>query len=506
MGHWFTHYPTHFLNTSYLRYVRWVLSDSTTPICLEAVCALSAISSSQAIPSTSTASTTTPSNGPSTQASNPAPKPEATQAMVDFFASVKEDQPTMFNPTSSSPTSNHFRQPFGFPGQIQPQATAFPPQSFQSVQPNSFGQQSPSSQHQHQPFSTFLQPQGAGFLQSQATGANPFRQSMMLLQGTGMPTFNFGATNAFSPQLQPAGQTNIPFQLPSQPQPSQALFTQSLNGFAMQPPSTTTQFGQINGVHASFDIPTQPASTPLTTFGAMQASSTSPPVAQPVKSHQTGSCNPFGVPTMPAPPVPKPPTLMELAMGIGSLNNIPPANFAQPQTQQPQQTGFFGLPGTLCEDSKFGPNGFGILNPQSTSSTTTALTASDSLFSSSSPLSMQPTGATITSSTPSMSPLGGQLKPQITGFSGIKPFKPMSSFGASLLESLPPIPQSSPTIPSITGMPSNLSSTSALNGATSAFGTGVSSIGQPSSKCEPLEGPEPQPEKLNHDLLSNCSM
>ncbi|KAG2141245.1 ANTH domain-containing protein [Suillus clintonianus] len=480
-------------------------------------------SSSQAIPSTSTASTSAPLNGPSTQASNPAPKPEATQAMVDFFASVEEDQPTMFNPTSSSPTSNHFRQqpapnpfvqrqvtgafqgqPFGFPGQIQPQATAFSSQSFQSVQPNSFGQQPSSSQHQHRPFSTFLQPQatgfampqGAGFLQPQATGANPFRQSMMLLQGTGTPAFNFGSTNAFSPQSQPAGQTNPPFQLTSHPQPSQASFAQSSSGFAMQPPSTNTQFGQINGAHTSFDVPTRPASTPLTTFGAMQASSTSPPVAQPVKSHQTGSRNPFGVPTTPAPPVPKPPTLMELAMGIGSSNNIPPADFAPPQTQQPQQTGFYGPPGALggessissvassfafgrkSEDSKFGPNGSGILNPQSASSTATALTASDSSFSSFSPLSTQPTGATITSSTPSMSPLGGQLKPQMTGFSGIKPFKPTSSFGASLLESLPPIPQSSPTTPSVTGTPSNISSTSAPNGATSAFGTGVSSIGQ----------------------------
>ncbi|KAG2150293.1 ANTH domain-containing protein [Suillus bovinus] len=459
---------------------------------------------------TSTASTSTPSDGPSTQAPCPVPKPETSQAMADFFASVEEDQPAMFNPTSSSSTSNHFRQqpasnpfvqrqmtgafqgqPFGFPGQIQPQATAFP-QSFQSVQPNTFSQQSPSTQHQHRPFSTFLQPQptgfvmpqGTGFLQPQATGANPFRQSMMMMQGTGSPAFNFGATNAFLPQLQPAGQTNAPFQPASQPQPSW-----SSNGFAVQTPSTSTQFGQINGARTSFDVPTRPASTPLTTFGTTQASSTSPPVAQPVKPHQTGSRNPFGVPITPAPPVPKPPTLMELATAIGSSNNVPPADFAPPQTQRPQQTSFFGPPGASggessisgvassftfgqkSEDNKFSTSDSGIVNTQTTMA---ASTASDSLFSSFSPLSTQPTSAT----TPSMSPSSDQLKPQMTGFSGIKPFKPTSSFGASLLESLPPIPQSGPTTPSVTGMPGNFSSPPASSGIASAFGASVSSIGQ----------------------------
>lgn len=475
-------------------------------------------SSSQATPSSSTASTPAPSNGLSTQAPKPVPKPEASQAMADFFASVEEDQPAMFNPTNGSPTSNYLRQqpvhnpfvqrqmtgafqgqPFGFPDQIQPQATAFTPQPFQSAQPNVFGLQQPSSQHQHRPFSTFLQPQatgfaipqGAGFLQPQATGANPFRQSMVMLQGTGAPAFNFGATNAFSPPSQPVGQANSPFQLSSQPQPS---FAQSSNGFAMQAPPSSTPFGQTNGTRTSFDIPTRPASTPLTSFGATQASSASPPVAQPVKSHQTGSRNPFGVPITPAPPVPKPPTLMELAMGIGSSNNVPAADYAPPQTQRPQQTGLFGPPGASggessissvassfafgrkSEDGKFSPSGFGVLNSQSTSSTTTASTASDSPFSSYSPLSTQPTGATITSFTPSISASGGQLKPQMTGFSGIKPFKPTSSFGASLLESLPPIPQSSPTTPSVTGTPSSPPSTLAPNGSNSVFG--VSSMGQ----------------------------
>ncbi|KAG1721435.1 ANTH domain-containing protein [Suillus paluster] len=394
-------------------------------------------SSSQATPSTSTASTSAPSNRSSTQASNPAPKPEASRAMDDFFASIEEDKP----PGSILRVAG---QPFGFPDQIQPQATAFP-QSFQSVQPNAFGMQPPPSQHQHRPFSTFLQPQatgfampqGAGFLQPQATGANPFRQST--------PVFNFAATNAFSPPSQPIGQTN----------------TRSIHRL-------DRSMGYVHHLTSLL----RPASTPLTTFGATQASSTSPP---------TGSRNPFGVPITPAPPVPKPPTLMELAMGIGSSNNVPSADYAPPQTQQPQKTGFFGTSGgessissvassfafgRKSEDSNFSPSEFGLLNPESSSSTTTASTASSSLSSSFSPLSTQPTGATITSSTPSISAPGGQLKPQMTGFSGIKPFKPTSSFGASLLESLPPIPQSGPTTPSVT----------APNGTTSPFG--VSSIGQ----------------------------
>lgn len=43
MASWFTHYPAHFLDGSYLRYVGWVLSDSSTPVRLEAVRALAVV-------------------------------------------------------------------------------------------------------------------------------------------------------------------------------------------------------------------------------------------------------------------------------------------------------------------------------------------------------------------------------------------------------------------------------------------------------------------------------
>lgn len=88
------------------------------------------------------------------------------------------------------------------------------------------------------------------------------------------------------------------------------------------------------------------------------------------------------------------------------------------------------------------------LNSQTTSSTTPGSMFSDSLFSSS--LSMQPTGATNTSSAPSFTG-AAPLRSQTTGFSGLKPFKPSSSFGASLLESLPSIPGSAPATPAVTG-------------------------------------------------------
>jgi len=124
------------------------------------------------------------------------------------------------------------------------------------------------------------------------------------------------------------------------------------------------------------------------------------------------------------------------------------------------------------------------LSSQNTSSTTTGSMFSDSMFSSSG-LSSQPTGATASTSFPS------SLKPQMTGFAGLKPFKPSSSFGASLLESLPPIPGSAPTTPAITGsgnagVSSSLvssypsgdsSSNTQVNGPAGMF-SGGSSLGQ----------------------------
>ncbi|KZP21067.1 ANTH-domain-containing protein, partial [Athelia psychrophila] len=437
-----------------------------------------------------------PERSPSTS-SQPAQaaKPANSQAMQDFFSAIEEEQPTMFNPQTGSPSAQ-FQQvappnpfgPFGpQPTGMQPQPTGFMmPQmtAFQPMnQPNPFGLQV-QQQQEHRPFSSFLpsqmqsaptgfqqaqptlfqqplqaqttsfqqplQPQPTSFLQplqAQATGSNPFRQSMMMPQTTGFPASPFG-----QPQQQQQQNTSSPFQMnANQPSP-----------FA---PSALPQNSVFNSSSAfssmarnPSDVPARPASTPLTTFGPA-STAISPPEAQPVKTHQTGSRNPFGVPVAPAPPVPKAPTMMELYMNGGSLNS----QATQPRSQTtslggPSEFGAFNAGPTndtgtgmasvassfsqnKAGESKASSGTFPFLNAQNTATTSSGF--SDSIFSS---LSTQPTGATTTSGSaaPSMSPT---LKPQMTGFSGLKAFKPSSSFGASLLESLPPIPGSSPGTP-----------------------------------------------------------
>jgi len=367
-------------------------------------------------------------------------------------------------------------QPLNFPAQVQMQPTGFPTsQVFQPAQPfqvtQAFQTTQPPQAPQHRPFSTFLQPQatsfqpvpGAGMLQPQPTGVNPFRQSMLLPQATGMAAFNTGSGNAYLPPSQTAGQPNpyMPFETPMAQPPS------SIQPFGIPPQSPQPLFasppGEQTGNHVSVDVPVRPASTPLTAFGTT-SSSVSPPVAQPVKAHQTGSRNPFGVPVVAPPPVPKPPTLLELSMG-----RKPTVNDNQPAPLQPQPTGFdtqassissvassfaFCKQNSLGSGSNMNDAGF---NPQmtgTTMTTTTGTTTSESLFSFT-PLSSQPTGATITSSSPSISVSGASapLKPQMTGFGGLRTFKPTSNFGAALLESLPPIPQSSDITPEAKGAP-----------------------------------------------------
>jgi len=94
--------------------------------------------------------------------------------------------------------------------------------------------------------------------------------------------------------------------------------------------------------------------------------------------------------------------------------------------------------------------------------TATGSTFSDSLLSS---LGGQPTGSTALSSQPT----GAPLRPQATGYNaGVKAFKPTSSFGASLLEALPPIPQSEPTTPAL-----NPAGTTGINGVSAPGGVGL---------------------------------
>ncbi|THH14758.1 hypothetical protein EW146_g5615 [Bondarzewia mesenterica] len=423
------------------------------------------------------------------------PKAESSQAMSDFFSAIQEEQQSMFNPQTGSPTGIYFQQQAAHNPFVQRQmTTGFPSQPFaqspMQAQPTGFIQSQftamPSFQQSQQ--SPFLQTQPTGFLQPQATGVNPFRQSVLMPQMTS--TSPFTQPGLAQAQLHPTGSTNpFPTHHPTQSSPAasfpsapvtQQSFSTALPSFnTSQPhPSFASSSPFAASMASNNPVPARPASTPITSMNFSNKPASPPP--QPIKTHQTGSRNPFGMPVQPPPPVPKPPTLMELAMGANSNFTQQP----QSQPQQPQQTGvnglsaFSALAGSSSAPqqgsnmanvaSSFSMNGSGSpktednkssipwlpnFNPSAVpgqTTSTTSSTFSDSVFTS---LSTQPTGAT--SNNASVSPsitFTAPLKPQTTGFSGIKAFKPSSSFGASLLESLPPIPQSSPGTP--TGQPS----------------------------------------------------
>lgn len=405
-------------------------------------------------------------------------------------------------------------QPFGAQAQIQP--TGFPPLPFQFTQPsqptqpllssqaNSFTIQSQQAP-QHRPFSTFVPQQATGlqfgpspgFLQPQPTGANPFRQSMLIPQASGMPALNgYG--------IPPVPQTDSLFQLtgnlqsqsPQQPLPP---FMQ-----AQQPVPSSTQFGQ----NPSLEVPARPASTPLTSI-VLDPSSTSPPIAQAVKSHQTGSRNPFGAPVTPAPPVPKPPTLLELSMGFGQLGGSQPLPQSQstattsPQVQSTTTVTTESTFSTVASSFAFANrpeenastlgNDLNSLGSPSLIQMAPTTTGSRPSHPFSSPLSSQPTGATASSRAPSI-PAAGPIKPQHTGFGGVKPFKPTSSFGASLLDSLPPIPQSGTTTPdpsaqtTIHSSAPSLPTNPTLNGSVYASGNVLGTINpQPTGASFPSQ-------------------
>ncbi|KIY68903.1 ANTH-domain-containing protein [Cylindrobasidium torrendii FP15055 ss-10] len=432
--------------------------------------------------------------------SAPAGSPSNKDAVTDFFNSIEQGQPTMFNPNTNSPSSAYFHQqgainPFvqmqmtgqPFVGQ-QPQMTGQP---FMQMQPqmtgNPFGlqqQQAPSHLRPqpvglgpggHRPFTSFIpnQPTGApmnmggsnNMLQPQMTGgANPFRVSMVAPQSTGMALFGVGPGGPMSAPLQ-AQATATPWSQQQQIQQPAPAFSQNVN----------------NGMN----VPPRPGSAPI---------NSAPPIAQPVKTHLTGTKNPFGRPKSPPPPMPpKAPTLLDIAMNQAyGQQQQQQQQTGMPQQQQqlqsqPTGNGFSfgnsalnpgaadiaGVASSFVFD-KTGPSGLSSQNT-STSSATTA--GSDSIWGSSS-LSSQVTGASTALSSQmtggsALSGLGGAgqapLKPQTTGgLAGLKAFKPTSSFGASLLESLPPIPEpgangsgsqpGTPGTPGTNGTPSFLAS------------------------------------------------
>ncbi|KAF8637605.1 hypothetical protein AX17_002674 [Amanita inopinata Kibby_2008] len=392
------------------------------------------------------------------------PQQTASQQQSNVFGAPNFQQPTGHRPFSSFLQS----QATGFP-QV-PQQTGISQAQLQQPQSTSLMQlQQPQSPPLSYPQ---LQSQQTGFLQPQATGANPFRQTMLFPQSTGMAMFGVGVGS-------PSGQTSSnPFGTLNVAQPaSQPLFnsaSQSAGPISTFPASISANasigqslsFGQVN---PNSNIPVRPASTPLTSSGRAATSITSPAQTQPVRTHQTGSKNPFGPIITTPPPVPKAPTLMELAMGVNRNGLATEVSAGQQQQQLPQvanATGTFLFnsstlnPGAtdmsgVASSFSFSKTGSGPSQSAATLPSPT-MTAS-SLFSSS--LSAQPTGTTLTSpSTFSSTPTGLQpVKSHLTGFSGLKPFKPTSSFGAALLESLPPVSDNIPAGNGSATMPSTLS-------------------------------------------------
>ena len=421
----------------------------------------------------------------------------------------------MFNPQTDSPNTAYFHQnqgqalnpglnPFrastvvpqmtGIPGGTQPfintqptgvpgtspfpmlaQATGMPFLNMQhaatpfqqpSASPFANGAQNALSPFSQQTQNGFLRPQAMPFLQPQPTGSNPFRQSVLLPQTTGMPSGNAGGFGAPG--------------LGSSPSPPGLFQPQAVNFSAQQSPLTPgPDATKPNSPFAAVTI-NRPASTP--------AGPSNPPAIKPLVPHVTGSRNPFGQPRQHSPPpVPKAPTIQELL--AAKANEIP----LNPQQQQPTQTGVnpqqpfstgaFGTssgfsPFKLTENqnqnmssvaSSFSrgnhepgknpassilisqPTGFPQLTAQNTSTTTTS-GFSDAF----SGLSLNsPAPSTTGTAMTSVSGLttSGPLQPQATGFAGLKPFKPTSAFGASLMESLPTVPGSGAATPSGHGSP-----------------------------------------------------
>ena len=391
----------------------------------------------------------------------------------------------MFNPRTGSPSTTFFQQqatfnpftqggafgvsPFQQPFGVQPQQTGFV-----ITQQTGFPVQSP-----HNPFGQHLQPQFTAmpFMQPQPTAApmipqmtaiNPFRQnglngmSGMQPQATGLNHSPFGPSPTnFSPfGPSPANQGTGPFQNLGQAPGQQYQTPFNLAGpfNTNQQPNMSSPFTLPQQMQQqqsqpppqpvnNMSVPPRPASAPLKT--------NSPDSIKPLVAQQTGSRNPFGIPTSPPPPVPKIPTLMELAMNKQQeLQRMQQYQNGQPG-QIPPTTSNPGVGSTMSNiaseftTSNLGNSGpaMNTLSPQMTSMTSSSF-STDTLFSS---VSTQPTGAT-TSTIPSISvQRTGGLASHTTGlgtFTGLKTFKPSSSFGASLLESLPPIPGSGPTTPS----------------------------------------------------------
>jgi len=410
-------------------------------------------------------------------------------------------------------------QPMGLPGAspfpilaqttgmpfLNMQHTATPFNHQHSASPFANGAHNTLSSASQETQNAFLRPQPVTFLQPQLTGSNPFRQSMFLPQFTGTPMGNTSGIGVAG-----LGASLSP---PALQQPQAIGFSHFVaQQSPMTPgPDTTKPNSPFAGAMIN-----RPASTP--------AGHSNPPAIKPLVPHVTGSRNPFGQPRQSSPPpVPKAPTIQEL---LAARANEIPLNPQQQQAtptgvspQQPFSTGAFGTssgfsPFRLTENqnqnmsfvaSSFAlgnhelsknpasftltsqPTGLPQLTAQNTSTTTTS--GYSDAFSALSLNSPAPstTGTAITS----VSGLNtnGPLQPQAMGFAGLKPFKPSSAFGASLMESLPTVPGSGAATPSGQGSPKlgalNSASTLEMSSSTSTLTVPSFSVDGPSLNAQP---------------------
>jgi len=342
------------------------------------------------------------------------------------------------------PTNLLISQQMTFQPQMQPTSSTIWP----SQQPSSFlPPQATGIAQSHQLITATLQPQTSIVpLQPQATGLNPFRQSSMFPQATGIDVLNMSGSGVHTSELQRI-QGHLPLMASTDNTPTSFGSSTSPLSLSLVPSwdrSTST-------------IPARPASTPLAwRVSSSQQYPISPPAAQPLKPHLTGSRNPFGPSAQAPPPVPKPPTLMELALG----------NHADPRSDH--------LIGTITSGSSdWRESRMASVASSFLSTNKESHVGGDQTKSTEAPpmSPLAPNTPSPLSSSQHPSTLSPTLKPQTTGFAGLKTFQPTSSFGTMLLESLPPVSGSSTAAQSGDGM---LRTSSAVVNVTPGFANGVS--------------------------------
>ncbi|KAM4068053.1 ANTH domain-containing protein [Hirsutella rhossiliensis] len=225
-------------------------------------------------------------SGDSKPQANKGPDPD----LIDFFDSIEENQTTMQQPAMSFPPNGFAPQPTGFvsndpfqqqnmtsqPQQLQPNFTGagfggFTPMPQQGFQPGALGPipQNSTASFQNQG----LPGQQQVGLQPMQTGqtTNPFRQSMLMAQQTGMqsstprfsaasgtPALNRQSTNPFA-RSPPPGSSPFQSQPPAAVAPLQPMAT-GTNPFARSSPQSLEQQQQQQGQMQAGLLP-QPTGT-----------------------------------------------------------------------------------------------------------------------------------------------------------------------------------------------------------------------------------------------------